>query len=205
MSSLFHTFVHERGQDRKNAGSTQRVLLDQSSGLQGDRFICSNARGTRREHRRGELHPVYGDRFICSNARGTRREHRRGELHPVYGDRFICSNVRGTRREHRRGCPYSQSYGSRRSYRYLIPLTINYNLNRLFQVKFKFYGDKIPEEKTTGEMTKISFPRDPTCTLFQASRELMGSKSLHLSGFATSGSPTDTGDIKRQAPFQNRR
>ena len=51
-------------------------------------------------------------------------------------------------------------------------------------------------------MPEIPFPRDPTCTLFQASRELMGSKSLHLSGFATSHSPTDTGDIKRQAPFQ---
>ena len=89
--------------------------------------------------------------------------------------------------------------------RYLIPLTINYKRIALLQVKSKLFGDRTTRIKITGEMTKISFPRDPTCTLFQASRELMGSKSLHLSGFATSHSPTDTGYIKGQAPFQNRR
>ena len=50
---------------------------------------------------------------------------------------LYTKKARGTRREHRRGCPYSHSYGSRHSYRYLIPLTIDYKYTKIFWVKIK--------------------------------------------------------------------
>ena len=89
--------------------------------------------------------------------------------------------------------------------RYPTPLTPNYKCTGVLRVKSKLYyrglsGYKLPERRP-----RFHSLETPPVPYFKLLRELMGSKSLRLSGFATSHSPTDTGHIRGQGSFQNLR